>query len=147
MSAASVMGTTAPRPPVEKPSEIGEVSGDVIDRLAVEWVGDDVKQERRPCGPYAYLDWEGCTAIWFPVKGIDIVAGCDALKDGKSMGVVCVRWRRWRRTAQKMISAPMMMATTPPITPPTIAPTDTLDPEEVVVVDVGRGPPVASGCT
>jgi len=71
--------------------------------------------------------------------------GWEALKDGTSIEVVCILWRRRRRTAQKMINPPATMIAIPPSTPPTIEPTDTPDAEEVVVVDVGTGPPVTSG--
>lgn len=61
---------------------------------------------------------------------------------------MCALWRRRRRIAQKTISPPMIMIAIAPITPPTIAPTDTLDADEAAAVedvDVGRGPPVTSG--
>ena len=83
--------------------------------------------------------------IRFRFEGTGIVTGWEALKDGTSIGLVCILWRRWRRTAQKMISPPIIMTAIPPITPPTTAPTDTPDDaEEGVVVDVGRAP-VTSG--
>ena len=79
------------------------------------------------------------------MKGTGIVTGWEALKDGTSIGVVCILWRRLRRTAQNMISPPIIMTAIPPITPPTTAPTDTPDDaEEGVVVDAGRAP-VTSG--
>lgn len=89
---------------------------------------------------------EGCAVIWFPFEGTGVMTGWEALKDGTSIGVVCILWRRRRRTAQKMISPPMIMIAIPPITPPTIDPTDTPDVEEDgVVVDVGTDSPVTSG--
>ena len=71
------------------------------------------------------------------------MAGWEAMKNGTPLGVV-----RRRRIAQQMINPPTMMIAIAPMTPPTIAPTDTCDAEETdgVDVDVGRGAPVTSGC-